>query len=137
MIKRLRLCTIAAFVILLAGCSGVKESRVYGPAVYSGDAYDIKVMGEEHSFRTMKENRLRIAIHDQSGEPVDAADVKVKLTMPGMFCGEVNAEVVRDPSGDYVAMAIPVMDGKWQAKVTVTTLAEKASPVLLYSFYSA
>lgn len=141
--NKLKYGAIAAIVILLICCFAFKYLRVSGPpqasgpVLYADSKFDIAVTGEEKSFRTMKENPLRITINDRSGEPIDAADIQVKLTMPGMFCGELIAEVVRTQSGDYVAKAIPVMDGKWQAKITVTTQDASASPVLMYTFNAA
>jgi nitrogen fixation protein FixH len=80
----------------------------------------------------MSANVLLLSLTDAAGFPVKDAELAAYFVMPGMFCGHIPAAVQPLAAGEYEITGIPVMEGAWQANVTIKQGEETL--VALHSF---
>lgn len=89
-----------------------------GAGVLETDGYRV-AFRESAASRVMKPAEFIFSVQDEEGRPVAGAAPRVALSMPNMFCGRFEADVSEVEPGVYRASAVPVMKGKWQAKLTL------------------
>jgi len=124
------LVAIVGYAVVRSPVSSGSEAK----ASYADGHLLLDMSKEQTDARMMKDVSFRIRIRDAEGNPVQgaAAGLKVLLSMPGMFCGTVPAQVSETEPGVYTATGVPVMRGKWQAEAIYRT--EDGAIRLLYPF---
>lgn len=113
--------TIASTLALTAGVlsmTGLASKANGGAGVLVANGYRVEFR-ESAASRVMKPAEFIFSVQDEEGRPVAGAIPRVVLSMPNMFCGRFEADVAEVEPGVYRASAIPVMKGKWQAKLTL------------------
>lgn len=108
---------ILAGVLLAHNGSSSSESA---SAYVDGD-FRVTVQGPDGAVRVMKPADFVVTATDANGQPVANADLRVVLYMPDMFCGLFEAQVTESSPGVYEVEGVPVMRGKWVAKVTLAS----------------
>ncbi len=83
------------------------------------DGYEIRIESSAAEAATMKPALFRIEARRLDGGAVDIEDARMKIEMPGMFCGVFRAELTRLGPDRYEASVIPVMNGVWEAEAVV------------------
>ncbi|QHW35407.1 hypothetical protein GZH47_31390 (plasmid) [Paenibacillus rhizovicinus] len=79
----------------------------------------IDVQTESTDLKPMHEAHFDVTLTDSSGKRLTASKVEMTYAMPRMFCGQFNADVKQVTQGTYLAVGVPVMEGYWEAKITV------------------
>ncbi|MBV8216133.1 MAG: CusA/CzcA family heavy metal efflux RND transporter [Verrucomicrobia bacterium] len=85
----------------------------------SQDGVTVSIMSSDGTIRA-KENTLAIRFADRNGHPVNAAHVRLDLSMnmPGMVMHSAAKIEKQKPSGEYVAHLTPDMAGDWSADIS-------------------
>lgn len=111
----LLLLAVAGFAVYR---SSLAPSASAANAAFENDKLSLNMTKAQTEVRAMEAVAFEIRISDLQNGPVggEAADLQVRLSMPGMFCGILPAEVKETRPGVYVASGMPVMRGEWQAE---------------------
>ena len=75
-------------------------------------------------------NTFNIELTDKEQLPIQGAELSVKLSMIGMFCGDMNFTLKEQQPGTYIGEGYPLMPGEWRAKLTIKLAQEES--VTLY-----
>lgn len=114
---------VVAGVLWLTNGSSSSESA----AGYEDGGFRVSVEGPHDAVRVMKPAEFVVTATDDEGQPVASADLRVVLYMPDMFCGMFEAEVKESKPGVYEVEGVPVMKGKWVAKMTLASGGDKGT----------
>lgn len=115
----MRLLTVAALVVLLAGCGGIGGRKSPPQSV---GAYRIAVANRP-ARPIVGDNTLLIEVRDQAGKPVTNAAVEAVITMPAMGAMprmESKGMVKEVGAGRYEARYGLGMGGDWTAELSVS-----------------
>ncbi|MCD1261428.1 FixH family protein [Paenibacillus athensensis] len=115
----LTVCALGLALLLLLHRTGGADEALPEETAWTDSLIALRVRADMAVGRPMQEQLFLIEAHTADGLPIDDAQIEMKLQMPGMMCGEFAVPVVRSGSGHYEARGIPVMDGRWEAEVTV------------------
>ncbi|WP_239616619.1 FixH family protein [Cohnella mopanensis] len=77
------------------------------------------VLSNEKIAERMKMSTFTLTLTDLEGNPIEKADLKVILQMPNMLCGNIPTDIVESKPGTYLISGIPVMQGSWEAQVSL------------------
>lgn len=80
--------------------------------------------------KVLTPNTFIIELADKDQLPITGAELSVKLSMIGMFCGDMNFTLQEQQPGTYIGEGYPLMPGDWQAKLSIKLGQEK--PVSLF-----
>lgn len=67
----------------------------------------------------LAENTFRLTLTNESGQPLQDADLAIKLEMIDMVCGDYEFNLTEIESGVYTGEGIPLMAGLWRATLTI------------------
>lgn len=110
------LAVLAGVLLAQNGMTATKSA-----SAYADGGFQVSVQGPDSAVRVMKPADFVVTATDADGQPVSNADLRVVLYMPDMFCGLFEAEVTETQPGVYEVEGVPVMKGKWVAKLTLAS----------------
>lgn len=91
---------------------------------FHNEIIQINIASDQAPALMMRESNFHITLSDLAGNPLSGQQLEVTFSMPGMLCGTFPATVAESQPGTYIATGIPVMQGDWQAEVSVHTNKE-------------
>ncbi|WP_372632479.1 FixH family protein [Cohnella sp.] len=124
MSKKLIALACSVGLLIVGGCGRISGGSAGGEGTdtsASGSTLRLEVRSERSGAAVMEENVIRLTLRDEEGNPVEQASIEAYLVMPGMFCGRIPAEARAVSPGQYELLAIPVMAGKWEAEIAVSS----------------
>ncbi|CAM4271308.1 hypothetical protein FHS16_002048 [Paenibacillus endophyticus] len=83
------------------------------------DSGTIRWTIEDYPAKVLHDNQFTVEIKDTQGFPVHDANIKVKLDMLSMVCGDYVFEMTEVATGKYGGDGIPLMAGIWKATLTL------------------
>ncbi|QMV39907.1 FixH family protein [Cohnella cholangitidis] len=86
---------------------------------FQDESVRLTVVSNEDAAERMRRTSFTLTLEDLKGQPIQRADLKVILQMPNMLCGNIPTEIVEDKPGSYVITGIPVMQGSWEAQISL------------------
>ncbi|MBB6677897.1 FixH family protein [Cohnella lubricantis] len=112
-----------AALAVIAGVLGILNGATSSESVsgYEDGGFQVSVQAPDSAVRVMKPAEFTVTATGANGQPVANADLRAVLYMPDMFCGLFEAEVTEISPGVYEVQGVPVMKGKWVAKLTLAS----------------
>ncbi|QJD83087.1 FixH family protein [Cohnella herbarum] len=113
--------TLLLLLLIVAGVFYLlpDNSGISAKTDYSNEAVRISVTSNQEAAVAMSENSFTLQLTDAAGQPIRQANLKVQLLMPKMYCGIIMAQVSEQTPGSYLIKGIPVMQGKWNAEISL------------------
>lgn len=118
-----------AAALLLPACSSPASPEAESPSsqptgaekgklTFAPFSLTVEVSVQPAPPKILKENELLIDLPPEQADRWKNAKVSVRLTMPSMDHGAVDAVAAYREPGQFAAKIVPTMVGEWQADIT-------------------
>ncbi|MCQ6557816.1 FixH family protein [Paenibacillus mendelii] len=110
---------LLAVIVLIAAIqthAGADESP---PAVVSQtvNGLNAEMQFGTYPVKRLQNNDFTVILTDSEGKPASRYNLRVRLSMSNMMCGDVSFMLKETAPGVYTGEAVPLMAGLWDADV--------------------
>ncbi|REK76618.1 FixH family protein [Paenibacillus paeoniae] len=108
---------IVALVVLMLRPQALSADAAITTHEFSNGQVEWNIL--EYPTAVLANNTFQLKLTKASGEPVEGAQLDIKLEMIGMICGDFDFSLIETAPGVYVGEGVPLMPGLWKASLTI------------------
>ncbi|MFF2888192.1 FixH family protein [Paenibacillus sp. NPDC057967] len=108
---------VVAMIVLMLRPQAISADAAITVHSYNGGQLEWNIV--DYPATVLASNTFQLKMSDASGNPLQGAQLDIKLEMISMVCGDFDFSLTETAPGLYSGEGVPLMPGLWKASLTI------------------